>query len=476
MKLNRMLPVKSTIKIDSIMTDSRIKSKNGIFFCIKGLTVDGHHYVEQAIKNGAVVIIHSDPVSRVEGIIYHQVNDVYQTYSLVAHRFYNDPSSKLKMIAITGTNGKTTIASTIQSLSNHFFLTGNIGTNGIDFNKLHYDTDYSTPMLHETLYYLEQMVQANCVACAMETTSQGLAQKRVLGIDFDYAIYTNLSHDHLDYHKTFDHYKQSKKSLFDELKNDAVAIINSDDPYAFEMVSDTKAKVITVARDREADFRAINIEYMLTGTTFDCLYNGDIYPIKTNLMASFNVYNVLSVIALFVEMGITIHSLIDHLKTIEQIPGRLNFFRSLNDVTVIVDYAHTPDGFEQLFGFIDSIKSNGRIISVFGSAGQRDKQKRPILGQIASSYSDVIVLTEEDNRNETPLQIANEIKEGIKNTEVYFKEDRFDAIELAYKLATQGDILLILGKGSENFLARKNGKEQWMSDNTAVERLISETF
>ena len=456
-------------KINSIANDSRKVTDNSIFFCFARNEEQTQQYVNQAIDNGAKVIIHHFDLKPVTGIIYQQVDSVLDEYVRFSHDFYHQASEQLTLVGITGTNGKTTVASLIQSLGSHFTPSGSIGTNGLSYHKVDYKTNLTTPFLHDTLDYLQRMSLAGVELCAIEVSSEGLHQNRAAGLDFDYAIFTNLSHDHLNYHKNLENYLKAKKILFDQLKPDSKAIINIDDAHYQELINDCKASIITYSIDKEADYRAENVLLYPDYTTFELVKGNSRHFIKTNLVAMFNVYNLLSVIAVLDLEGYPLSEIIQLVEAVDSIDGRLNRME-INGIDILVDYAHTPDGFEKIFAYAQAIQKEGKIIVVFGSAGKRDKEKRPVLGEIASRYCDLIILTEEDNRNEKVIDINAEIEAGITNgVQTLSIPDRYEAIEKAVDSATINDLILILGKGAETFLDREHGSEPWISDTKAVE-------
>lgn len=469
-----MLDLSKLQHISDIAIDSRKVSNNSLFFCLAPNKEITQQYVDHAISNGAHDIVYQFEVSQVNGINYYQVDNVFDSYVAFCHSYFNNVSEKLRLVGVTGTNGKTTITSLIKSIGSHFINSGQIGTNGLAYNQIEKDTSLTTPFLHDTLAYLTEMKKHKVQLCAMETSSEALHQQRTKCLDFDVAIFSNLSHDHLNYHKTFENYFLAKKILFDELKGNAVAIVNQDDPYTPQLIKDSKAKVMTYGINEKADYFAQNIVLKPTSTTFELVVNNVIYPVETNLVALFNVSNLLSVIACLHQLGFNLEEVLPLLKDVKSIDGRLNHI-DVNGRHVLVDYAHTPDGFEKIYEYANTIKKEGRIISVFGSAGKRDKDKRPVLGEIASQYSDFIILTEEDNRDEEVIDIAHEIKRGIKNTETLIIEDRYLAIKKSIEISKVNDLILILGKGAETFLDRGTKRENWISDVEAVYEIKKQT-
>ena len=478
MKLSEIFDNVKDIEIDSLMSDSRKKKKNSIFFCVKGMMFDGHQFVNQAIANGAIVIVHSDDiVNKQNDVTYIKVKDVLSVYNKVADYFYDHPSHKLLMFGVTGTNGKSSIATMIHELLTDIEPCGYIGTIGTEYGNVRIEPTLTTPEIDLLQGTLKDMVDANMKACALEVSSIGIEQQRVEAVDFDVAIFTNLTHDHLDYHGTMENYFEAKKKLFDSLKSSAIAITNVDDDYGLKMVANTSAKIVTYGIDKEADYQASQIQIKKDGIIFTLSCYGQEYRLQTNLVAMFNLYNLLAVIAALHEKGVSIDSLLNKVNNIKQIKGRMERIDEKQPFNVIVDFAHTPDGIKQVCEFAIKITPKGkRIIVVFGSAGKRDVKKRPIFGAIADEYCDMIILTEDDPRDESILDIANEIASGIEKTNYIIIEDRFDAIRQAIEMVNVDDTILILGKGDEDFIYRSFGKEKYMGDDKVARLCIHKYY
>ncbi|MBQ9841316.1 MAG: UDP-N-acetylmuramoyl-L-alanyl-D-glutamate--2,6-diaminopimelate ligase [Erysipelotrichaceae bacterium] len=478
MLLSRLFEGAPEIEIESLMADSRVKSKNSIFFCIKGMVNDGHKFIQQAKDNGAIVIVHSDDIKDYDAdLIYIRVVNVLDTLNVVASRFYGDCTHKMTMFGVTGTNGKSTITTVIRNLLNHFEPCGYIGTIGIFYGDVEKDAMLTTPdivPLHRTL---DEMYQAGMKSVSMEVSSAGLDMHRCDSIDFDYAIYTNLTHDHLDLHGTMENYYEAKEKLFTLLKPNKTAIINIDDEYSDRFIQATKANVVTYGVEKECTYRAVDIQLMVNCTKFTLLYDNVEYPVETNLVAKFNVYNLLAAIAALHEYGVSIEDILSRVNNLPQVLGRMERIVEGQPFTVIVDYAHTPDGFIKIYEYAKSITApDKRIITVFGSAGNRDAKKRIDFGRLSDRYCDLIILTEEDPRNESAEDIANEIRKGIENTACIFIESRYDAIRQAIEVANVNDTILILGKGDENYLSYEFGKTEWMGDHIAAKDAIHKYY
>lgn len=462
------------LPIERLMMDSRVAAPNSIFFCMKGLKNDGHHFIDMAISNGAICIVHSDPVETFrEGIVYIKVENVVDVLNRVADAFYGRPSGKLNVIGVTGTNGKSTIALTIKNILNEYMPTGYIGTISIEYGDVKTLPLLTTPEITQLHEILADMVDKGMKAVSLEVSSQGLEQARVNAVEFDTAIFTNLTHDHLDYHGTMENYFQAKSKLFNLIGSDKTAIINIDDPYGRRLEQACSARVVTYAINTPATYMAKNIEILFDRTTFDLHLYNEVYPVQTNMVAMFNVYNLLAVIAACHENGMPMEVILERCKKIEHVDGRMERIEVGQNFQVIVDYAHTPDGFEKIFKFADDITPKGkRILAVFGAAGKRDTKKRPILGEIADRFCDMIILTEEDPRNELPHAIAEQIAKGITKSNYSIVEDRYDAIRQALEMANEGDTVLILAKGDESYMYREFGREDWIGDDNAVREIL----
>jgi UDP-N-acetylmuramoyl-L-alanyl-D-glutamate--2,6-diaminopimelate ligase len=477
MKLNRLFPKANPVDINSLMSDSRLAQDHSLFFCLKGMKHDGHQHIAQAVENGAIAIVHSDDLATYLPFVdYVKVENVHDELNRCAALFYGQPSEKLKIFGVTGTNGKTTVAKIIKSIYTAHANTGYIGTIGLEYNQIQSKPDYTTPeviALHETL---DRMVKAKVKALAIELSSQGLEQHRVDALILNTAIFTNLTHDHLDYHGTMENYYRAKKHIFDLLRPEGVALINVDDPYGVRLIGELTCKKKTYAIDSVADYQAVNLQYHGDHTTFDLIYQGSATKVTSSLLGRFNVHNALAAIACCHMNGMPLQSAIDRLATIPQVSGRLEHVKAGQPFKVIVDYAHTPDGFEKVFAYAVAITpKKNKIIAVFGSAGLRDTKKRPILGALADKYCDNIILTEDDSRNEDPAQIAQHIAAGISSNRTLVILDRTDAIRQAIELANTDDTVLLLGKGHEDFIIRNHGKEPWPGDVKVCESLIRQS-
>jgi len=466
------------LPIENLMMDSRAVLPDAIFFCLKGLKNDGHQFIGQAVANGATCVVHSDPIDHyLENIVYIKVDNVVDVLNKIADIFYGKPSSKMCVIGVTGTNGKSTIALTVKNIFDHYKPTGYIGTISIEYGCNKTLPLLTTPEITQIHEILGKMVECGMEAVTLEVSSQGLEQGRVNTVDFDTAIFTNLTHDHLDYHGTMENYFLAKSRLFNLIGKDKTAIINVDDPYGKRLAQSCEAKLITYGILNPATYMAKNVQVLFDRTLFTLQCYEQSYPVETNMVAMFNVYNLLAVIAACHENGMKMEDILAFAKNIEAVDGRMERIEEGQNFQVIVDYAHTPDGFEKIFKFADDITPKGnRILAVFGAAGKRDTKKRPILGEIADRFCDMIILTEEDPRNEIPHAIAEQIAKGITKSNYSIVEDRYDAIRQALEMANAGDTVLILAKGNETYMYREFGREDWVGDHTAAHEILRDVI
>ena len=353
MRLSKLFKNAPTVNITGLSFDSRTVRPGNIYFCLPGLTNDGHDFIDSAIKNGAVCIVHSkELLNMASGAVYIRVEDVNDAMNKVARIFYAKPSDKLKMYGVTGTNGKSTITNIIRDMINDKTPCGYIGTIAIKYGDIELQPNLTTPDALFLQSKLADMVRVGMKACALEVSSHGLAQHRVDGISFDCAIFTNLTYDHLDFHGTMENYFEAKSLLFKNLvKENGVSVLNRDDE-KYEALKDcSKARVVSYGINKEADYRAINIKMSSQGTQFDLVYSGHMYPIKTNLVGNFNVYNLLAAVSALNETGYDLEKIIEKCSHIAQVEGRMERIDCGQPYNVIVDFAHTPDGMEKMMQF-----------------------------------------------------------------------------------------------------------------------------
>ena len=480
MRLSKMFKDAPTINVTGLSFDSRTIKKDNVYFCLPGLKTDGHEFADAAVDNGAIAVVHSKPIeNKRPGAIYLRVADVNQAMNQAARIFYKSPTDSLLMYGVTGTNGKSTISNIIRYLQNPTLSCGYIGTIAIAYGNKTLTPNLTTPdaiFLQETL---SDMVQAGMKACALEVSSHGLAQGRVDAIDFDVAIFTNFTYDHLDFHGTMENYFEAKTILFkDRVKPKGLCILNVDDGRYEDLRAVCAAPVITYGINQNADYRALDIHLSTEGTSFILHHGSESWPIQTNLVGEFNVYNLLAAIAAVHERGgVSMEDIVALCRDIPQVAGRMEQIKEGQPFNVIVDFAHTPDGMEQMMKLGRAItKPEGHLIAVFGSAGQRDKPKRKVFGQLADKYCDSVFLTEDDPRDEDPKEIAEEIRSGIKEINSTFISDRYEAIRQAIETAQAGDTVLILGKGDEPFMYSETGRTPWIGDNKAARECIERIY
>ena len=441
------------IAINKMDFDSRKIEANDVFVAIRGTISDGHDYIETAIFNGAIAIVcETLPETITKGITYIQVEDTNSALAYMAANYFGNPSQKIKLVGITGTNGKTTIASLLfQLFKKAGFKVGLLSTVKIVVDEIEYKATHTTPDSITINYFLKEMVDAGVEYCFMEVSSHGIHQKRTEALHFVGGIFTNLSHDHLDYHPTFAEYRDVKKSFFDHLPKTAFALSNIDDKNGSVMLQNTSAKKLTYALKSYADYKAQILENQLSGLLLKI--NGNEVWVK--LIGTFNAYNLLAIYGTAIELGLENIEVLRLLSDLESVSGRFQFIVSKSNITAIVDYAHTPDALENVLKTINDIRTkNEQLITVVGCGGNRDKAKRPIMANIATELSDKAILTSDNPRNEEPEVIINEMEQGVAPQN--FKKslsitDRKQAIKTACQLAQPNDIILIAGKGHETY-------------------------
>jgi UDP-N-acetylmuramoyl-L-alanyl-D-glutamate--2,6-diaminopimelate ligase len=443
----------TNVKVAQVDFDSRKIVKDSLFVAQKGTSVDGHLYIDKAISLGATTIICEQLPSYLEAnITFIQVEDSNKTLAIIASNFYDNPSSKLKLIGVTGTNGKTTVASLLYQLfKKSGYKTGLLSTVQILVDTTVFKATHTTPNSVTINYYLHQMVLLGVDYCFMEVSSHGIHQKRTEGLEFAGGIFTNLSHDHLDYHVSFASYRDVKKSFFDSLPKTAFALTNLDDKNGNIMLQNTKARKRTYALKTLADYKVKIIEKSFSGTLISI--NGTEF--WTKLIGNFNTYNLAAIIGVAYELGLEKIEILTIISQLESVSGRFEYLVSDNGVIAIVDYAHTPDALKNVLETINDIRTNNeKLITVIGCGGDRDKTKRPKMAHIASQLSNQAIFTSDNPRTENPETILEEMEIGVSAEnlkKIITISDRRQAIKTACKFSETGDILLIAGKGHENY-------------------------
>ena len=482
MKLSETLKTIKTVNIigstdidlTGINIDSRRIKAGHLFVAMKGTQVDGHRFIEKAIELGAIAVLLEDmPDSLHEGVTYIQVASTEDAVGKVATLFYGNPSSKLKLVGVTGTNGKTTIATLLYNMFRKFgYKVGLLSTvcNYIDDDAI--PADHTTPDPIELNELLGRMVDAGCEYAFMECSSHAIHQRRIGGLKFTGGIFTNLTRDHLDYHKTFENYRNAKKKFFDDLPKDAFAITNADDKNGMVMVQNTKATVKTYSTQRMADFRAKILECHFEGMYLDI----DGREVGVQFIGKFNVSNLLAVYGAATMLGKKTEDILVVLSTLKSVNGRLEPIHSPEGYTAVVDYAHTPDALENvLLAIHDVLNGKGHVITVCGAGGHRDKGKRPLMAQEAVKQSDKVILTSDNPRDEKPEAIIEDMLAGLtpqQKKKVITIVDRKEAIRTACMMAEKGDVILVAGKGHETY-QEINGVKHHFDDHEVLHNIFN---
>ncbi len=464
-----------SIDITGVNIDSRSVIPGDLFIAVRGTQADGHSYISKAIEQGATAILcETFPEDRKEGVTYIRVANTEDVTGLVATRFFGDPTSKLELIGVTGTNGKTTIATLLYNMFRKFgYKCGLCSTvcNYIDGEAL--PTEHTTPDPITLNRLLGRMADEGCKYAFMEVSSHSVAQKRIGGLKFSGGIFTNLTRDHLDYHKTFAGYRDAKKAFFDLLPESAFAITNADDKNGRIMTQNTRARILTYSLHGMADFTASILEDSFEGMYLSI--NGQ--EVSVPFIGRFNVSNLLAVYGAAVSLGKSPEDVLVVMSTLQPVNGRFETIRSANNVTAIVDYAHTPDALANVLETINGIlRHRGNVITVCGAGGNRDKGKRPLMAQEAVKQSDRVIITSDNPRFEEPQDIINDMLAGLDTgqmSKVLSITDRKEAIRTACMLASPGDVILVAGKGHEDYQDIKGVKHHFDDHEIIREAFLS---
>jgi UDP-N-acetylmuramoyl-L-alanyl-D-glutamate--2,6-diaminopimelate ligase len=460
--------------VNSLAFDSRKVGLDDVFVAIRGTVTDGHMYIGQVVAAGARAVVCEElPGEMVNGVTYIEVDNGHKALAIMASNFYGNPSKNMKLVGVTGTNGKTTVSSLLYQLFKKAgFKVGLISTIKIMVHEKEYPTSHTTPDALTINHHLKLMSEVGVEYCFMEVSSHGIDQKRTEGLVFEGAIFTNLSHDHLDYHKTFAEYRDAKKSLFDKLPKTAFALTNIDDKNGLVMLQNTKARKFTYALRTYADYRAQILENQFSGQ----LLNIDGNELWSRLIGDFNAYNMLAIYATADILGLERLETLRLLSELENVDGRFQYFISKERITAIVDYAHTPDALKNVLVTINSLRTgNENLITIIGCGGDRDRSKRPVMGHIASELSDQAIFTSDNPRSESPEKIIREMEAGVEAQnmrKVLAIENREQAIKTACQLAKGNDIILIAGKGHETY-QETNGVRVQFDDYKKVKELLT---
>jgi UDP-N-acetylmuramoyl-L-alanyl-D-glutamate--2,6-diaminopimelate ligase len=464
------------VAVQKVCFDSREVAPGDLFVAVRGTQSDGHAYIAQAIQAGAVAVLSEEAPGDDSKATYCQVDDSAEALGIVAANFYGNPSHQLTLVAVTGTNGKTTTVFLLHQLFQR--LGYNAGLLSTVHNKVHDTVIKSSHTTGDALQInrlMRQMVDAGCTHCFMEASSHAIHQRRIAGLDIDLAIFTNITHDHLDYHATFDAYIKAKKRLFDDLPSSAFALVNIDDKRGRVMLQNTKASKYSYSVKTPSDFKAKIISNTLQGLELEL----DSKSIWFNFIGDFNAYNITSAYAAGVLLGEDADDVLTELSSLQPVSGRFERIENTGKIVAIVDYAHTPDALKNVLETINSIRTtNEQVITVVGCGGNRDKEKRPVMGEIAGKYSTKVILTADNPRSEDPEQIIREMKDGVRPGD--FKKiltigDRREAIRTAVALASAKDIILVAGKGHEDYQEIK-GERHHFSDQEELRKALDELY
>lgn len=462
-----------TVDVKGICFDSRKIKPGFLFVAVKGSQADGHFFIEKAIDQGAVAIVAEKLPERItDKITYVAVKNSAQALGIIAANFYKNPSHQLQLIGVTGTNGKTTVATLLYQLFNSLgHRSGLLSTVVNRIVDKEIPATHTTPDPIELNELLVQMVEARCTYCFMEVSSHAVDQERVAGVKFAGAVFTNITHDHLDYHKTFENYIKAKKKYFDELGTEAFALVNADDKRGMVMLQNTKARKQSFGLKKMVDFKGKIITNSIDGLELE-IGNKHVW---FKLIGDFNAYNLLAVYGTAILLGQDSDEILTHLSAMQGAAGRFELVRPGSKITAIVDYAHTPDALKNVLETIAHFRTGTeQVITVVGCGGNRDRTKRPLMASIACRFSDKVVITSDNPRDEDPMDIIREMQTGIGPSETrktLVMADRAEAIKTACMLAKQKDIILVAGKGHEKYQEVKGVKHPF-DDREVLERML----
>ena len=464
----------TSLSINKIEFDSRLISDGDMYIAITGVNVDGHSFISQAIQNGAnCIVCEKTPDIKTDGIVYVNVKSSRKALAIISSNYFDNPSSKLNLIGVTGTNGKTTIATLLFDLYTELEIkSGLISTVKISYDNKNFQANQTTPDSLSINRFLSEMVNSNVRYCFMEVSSHGIDQNRTDGLVFKGGIFTNLTHDHLDYHESFENYRDTKKQFFDSLSNNSFALTNNDDKNGMVMLQNTIADKYTYSLNSVSDFKAKILESSFDGM----LLKINTTEFWSKLVGKFNAYNILSVYSAASILGLPKNELLKAMSSLDAVAGRFQFYKK-NKITAIVDYAHTPDALENILKSINEIKtSENNLITVVGCGGNRDKSKRPLMGDIASNLSSKVIFTSDNPRFEDPEIIIEEMISGVRSTnsnKTISISNRKEAIKAACQFARTNDIILVAGKGHESYQEVKGVRSDF-DDFEIVKELLNQ--
>ena len=462
------------IVIDNITFDSRNVDKNCMFIAVKGTKSDGHNYIEQTIEKGAVCIVCELLPSNInKDVTYVLVKDSSFSLGIIASNYYDNPSEQLSLVGITGTNGKTTTVTLLYNLFKELgYGVGLLSTISNKINEIEYPSTHTTSDAIQLNALLKKMVDSGCSYCFMEVSSHAIVQNRISGLKFKGAIFSNITHDHLDYHETFAEYIKAKKLFFDNLSKEAFALVNVDDKNGMVMLQNTKAKKYTYSIKNVADYKCKILENNLTGLHL----NFDGIEVFSKLVGSFNAYNLTAVYAAAILSGADKLDVLRIISNLNAAEGRFEYVKSKDNIIAIVDYAHTPDALTNVLSTISAIRTNNeQLITVVGAGGNRDAQKRPIMARIACEMSNLVILTSDNPRDEEPEEIIRQMEAGIDpsiSRKALTIINRKEAIKTACTIARPGDIILVAGKGHEKYQEIKGIKHHFDDKEILTEFLM----
>jgi len=471
----RMIQGNLETEIASLHFDSRKVGERDLFVAQRGVHVDGHVFIERAIAAGAVAVVCEQlPERLVEGVTYLEVDDTACVLGILAANYYGNPSRELKLVGVTGTNGKTTTVTLLYELVRLLGKkSGLLSTVCNYIGEEQIESTHTTPDALELNALMRRMVDAGCTYCFMEVSSHAVDQKRISGLEFDGAVFSNITHDHLDYHKTFRAYIEAKKAFFDQLPSQAFALTNTDDKHGVVMLQNTMARKYTYACKRLADFNVKMLEKHLDGTLL--LLDGR--EVWVRFTGDFNAYNLLAVYSVACLLGFEREEVLSMMSLLKPVAGRFETLLSKTGVMAIVDYAHTPDALENVLSTVEELRSlSGTIITVVGAGGDRDRTKRPEMAVAACKYSDRVILTSDNPRSEDPAAIIEEMRAGVSESDamkVLAITDRKEAIRTALLLAKPGDFVLVAGKGHENYQEIK-GVKYHFEDKEIIQEIFNQ--
>ena len=464
----------TSLSINKIEFDSRLINDGDMYIAITGVNVDGHRFISQAIQNGAnCIVCEKTPDNKTDGVVYVNVKSSRKALAIISSNYFDNPSSKLNLIGVTGTNGKTTIATLLFDLYTELEIkSGLISTVKISYDNKNFQANQTTPDSLSINRFLSEMVNSNVRYCFMEVSSHGIDQNRTDGLVFKGGIFTNLTHDHLDYHESFENYRDTKKQFFDSLSNNSFALTNNDDKNGMVMLQNTIADKYTYSLNSVSDFKAKVLESSFDGM----LLKINSTEFWSKLVGKFNAYNILSVYSAASILGLPKNELLKAMSSLDAVAGRFQFYKK-NKITAIVDYAHTPDALENILKSINEIKTlENNLITVVGCGGNRDKSKRPLMGDIASNMSSKVIFTSDNPRFEDPEIIIEEMISGVRSTnsnKTISISNRKEAIKAACQFARTNDIILVAGKGHESYQEVKGVRSDF-DDFEIVKELLNQ--